>query len=130
MTTKDGGRALLRAAERRKTEEWLAAHQQTSGEILWSKDGKSDPWDHVHAAMGLAALGRIAPAKTAYRWLASVQEPSGGFAAERVGGHVTRVTQETNHAAYVATGDGCPTSCQPLAGDGNHGERTGVAGTR
>lgn len=103
-STTDGERVLLRAAERRKTAEWLAAHQQASGEILWSKDGKSDPWDHVHAAMGLAALDRIDAAKAAYRWLASIQEPSGGFAAERVGGHVTRVTQETNHAAYVATG--------------------------
>jgi hypothetical protein len=104
MTRMDGERALLRASEQRQTADWLAAHQQSSGEILWSHDGKSDPWDHVHAAMGLAALGRIAEAKAAYRYLATIQEPSGGFAAERVGGHVTRISQETNHAAYIATG--------------------------
>jgi hypothetical protein len=96
--------ALLPAREEEQTVEWLAEHQQSSGEILWSVDGKSDPWDHVHAAMGLAARGRIDAAKAAYRFLATIQEPSGGFAAERVGGHVTRVTQETNHAAYLAAG--------------------------
>lgn len=96
--------ALLPAREQEQTTEWLAGHQQSSGEILWSVDGKSDPWDHVHAAMGLAARGRIDAAKAAYRFLGTIQEPSGGFAAERVGGHVTRVTQETNHAAYLATG--------------------------
>lgn len=105
MTSRmDGGRALLRVGEQRKTADWLAAHQQSSGEILWSQDGKSDPWDHVHAAMGLAALGRVAEAKAAYRYLATIQERTGGFAAERVGGHVTRISQETNHAAYIATG--------------------------
>jgi hypothetical protein len=95
---------LLPARDEQQTTEWLASHQQSSGEILWSADGKSDPWDHVHAAMGLAARGRIDAAKAAYRYLAKIQEPSGGFAAERVGGHVTRVSQETNHAAYIATG--------------------------
>jgi hypothetical protein len=103
-STLDGERALLRVSEQRETADWLAAHQQSSGEILWSHDGKSDPWDHVHAAMGLTALGRIAEAKAAYRYLATIQEPSGGFAAERVGGFVTRISQETNHAAYIATG--------------------------
>jgi hypothetical protein len=95
---------LLRAHEEAETAAWLVDHQQPSGEILWSQDGKSDPWDHVHAAMGLTALGRVEEAKAAYRYLATIQEPSGGFAAERVSGYVTRVSQETNHAAYIATG--------------------------
>jgi hypothetical protein len=96
--------ALLRAEEMETTARWLAALQQPSGEILWSENGKSDPWDHVHAAMGLAAFGRIDEAKAAYRYLARIQEPSGAWAAERVAGVVTRVSQETNHAAYIATG--------------------------
>ena len=96
--------ALLRPEEQQITAQWLASHQQPSGEILWSKDGKSDPWDHVHAAMGLVTLGRIDAAKAAYRYLARIQEPSGAFAAERVAGHITRGSHETNHAAYLATG--------------------------
>ena len=96
--------SLLQAKEREITAEWLASHQQPSGEILWSIDGKSDPWDHVHAAMGLVALGRSDAARAAYRYLATIQEPNGAFAAERVGGHPTRKSHETNHAAYLATG--------------------------
>ena len=96
--------ALLRKREQQITGEWLASHQKPSGEILWSADGKSDPWDHVHAAMGLTALGRVDAAKAAYRYLIDTQEANGAFAAERVGGHVTRRSCETNHAAYVATG--------------------------
>jgi hypothetical protein len=96
--------SLLCDRERQITAEWLASHQQASGEILWSYDGKSDPWDHVHAAMGLTVLGRHDAARAAYRFLATIQDPNGAFAAERVDGHVTRATHETNHAAYIATG--------------------------
>jgi len=96
--------ARLCPREQQITAEWLASHQEPTGEILWSRDGKSDPWDHVHAAMGLSVLGRHEAARAAYRFLARVQEPNGAFAAERVAGHVTRATHETNHAAYVATG--------------------------
>jgi len=86
------------------TASWLAAHQKDSGEILWTLGGKSDPWDHVHAAMGLAAAGRIDAARAAYRFMARTQDENGAWAAERVGGAVTRATHETNHAAYLATG--------------------------
>ena len=96
--------ARLCAREQQITAEWIASHQQPSGEILWSHGGKSDPWDHVHAAMGLTVLGRIDQARAAYRFLACIQEPNGAFAAERVGGCVTRISHETNHAAYIATG--------------------------
>jgi len=95
---------LLRERELQVTADWLASHQQDSGEILWSYDGKSDPWDHVHAAMGLVALGLHDQGRAAYRYLAQIQEPNGAFAAERVAGCVTRATHETNHAAYIATG--------------------------
>ena len=96
--------ALLSRTELETSLAWLLSHQQPSGEILWSLTGKSDPWDHVHAAMGLAALGRVDEAKAAYRFLARTQEKDGAWAAERVGGVVTRVSHETNHAAYIATG--------------------------
>lgn len=95
---------LLTARERRSTAQWLASHQQPSGEILWSMDGKSDPWDHVHAAMGLVTVGRYDAARAAYRFLARTQDENGGFAAERIHGRVTRASNESNHAAYLATG--------------------------
>jgi glycogen debranching enzyme len=96
--------ALLRGSEQQVTAEWIASHQQSSGEILWARNGKSDPWDHVHAAMGLTVLGRFDAAKAAYRYLANIQEANGAFAAERVAGVVTRASYESNHAAYLAAG--------------------------
>ena len=55
--------AGARTADRRELEQtadWIAAQQLPSGEILWFVGGKTDPWDHVHAAMGLAVAGRHA----------------------------------------------------------------------
>lgn len=87
-----------------QTARWLASHQKDNGEILWTLGGKSDPWDHVQAAMGLAVAGRLDEAKAAYRFMARTQDDNGAWAAERVGGSPTRLTHETNHAAYFATG--------------------------
>lgn len=98
------GSPLLSSAALTQTAEWLARRQQPSGEVLWTDDGKSDPWDHVHAVMGLAAAGHYEAAAAGLRFMAAVQDPSGGWPCERVGGTPTRVTQETNHAAYIATG--------------------------
>src|ERR1700712_4152238 len=96
--------ARLCDREQQTTAEWIASHQQPSGEILWSSNGKSDPWDHVHAAMALSVHKQYGRAAAAYRFLARIQEANGAFAAERVGGFVTRGSHETNHAAYLATG--------------------------
>src|SRR5262249_826164 len=63
-----------------------------------------DPWDHVHSAMGLTAMGLCDRAEAAYRYMQETQDDNGGWAAERRGGKVTRSTQESNHAAYFATG--------------------------
>lgn len=87
-----------------KTADWIELHQQGSGEILWTLGGKSDPWDHVHAAMGLTVAGRLNAARAAFRFMARTQADNGAWAAERVGGAVMRATHETNHAAYIATG--------------------------
>ncbi len=95
---------LLAASEKDITKRWLAAQQKPDGEIPWTANGKMDPWDHVHSAMCLAAMGFRPAAKAAFRYCARTQEPTGGWAAERVAGIVTNGTQESNHAAYLATG--------------------------
>ena len=96
--------ALLSAAEVEVTADWLASLQKPSGEIPWADGTKMDPWDHVHSAMGLATVDRFDAARAAYRYMKETQDDNGGFAAERRGGKVTRSTQESNHAAYLATG--------------------------
>lgn len=99
-----GEPAILDETELDATTAWLASQQKSTGEIPWFTGGKMDPWDHIHGAMALSVRGRRDAARAAYRYLARTQEPNGGWAAERRGGKVTRITQETNHAAYIASG--------------------------
>jgi hypothetical protein len=95
---------LLSALEIKSTTQWLLSQQKSSGEIPWMKSGKMDPWDHIHAAMGLTTMGHISAAKAAFRFLAGTQQRNGSWPAERVNGEITNATQESNHAAYLATG--------------------------
>ncbi|HZR81546.1 MAG TPA: prenyltransferase [Candidatus Binatia bacterium] len=91
-------------AERAATADWIASVQRPDGEIPWYPGGRSDPWDHIHAAMGLAVAGRREEACAAYRFLAATQYPDGGFAFERQSGRVLNSSRDSNHAAYLATG--------------------------
>jgi hypothetical protein len=83
---------------------WIASQQLPSGEIPWQRGAKTDPWDLVHAAMGLAAAGRHDAAVAAFRFLARTQNEDGSWPAEWRGESISNATRETNHAAYVATG--------------------------
>ena len=82
----------------------IAATQLPSGEIPWSTGDKTDPWDHVEAAMGLTVGGYLEQARRAFIWLRSMQLVDGSwFAAYRRGIPEDR-TRETNMSAYVAVG--------------------------
>ncbi|HOS77152.1 MAG TPA: hypothetical protein PLL15_03860, partial [Syntrophales bacterium] len=48
--------------------------QKMNGEIPWSLDGKTDPWDHVESAMGLSMAGCRTEAERAYLWLVENQQ--------------------------------------------------------
>jgi hypothetical protein len=82
----------------------IANTQLASGAIPWSAEDKTDPWDHVESAMGLAVAGRIAEAKQAFEWLRTMQLPDGSWYTGYKGGHASDKTRETNMAAYVAVG--------------------------
>ena len=83
----------------------IAATQLPSGEIPWSTGDKTDPWDHVEAAMGLSVGGEYAAAERAYRWLQRQQLDDGSWWAAYRGESVdNRDRRETNFVAYVATG--------------------------
>lgn len=82
----------------------IAEIQRSDGEIPWHPGGKTDPWDHVEAAMGLTVAGLLAEARRAYRWLAARQNTDGSwFSAYRQGRPVDR-TRESHLAAYLAVG--------------------------
>lgn len=78
--------------------------QLSDGAIPWSGGDKTDPWDHVEAAMGLTIGGARARARLAYEWLRRHQRADGSWYAAYRGGRVVDRTRESNHAAYVAVG--------------------------
>ena len=82
----------------------ITLHQFKSGEIPWWHGYKADPWNCVHAAMGLTVAGYHRESAAAFRFLARTQNPSGAWPSERVHGRIVDDTQETNQAAYIATG--------------------------
>ena len=78
--------------------------QLPSGAIPWSEGDKTDPWDHVESAMGLAVAGRMDAARRAFAWLREIQLPDGSwYAGYKADGPSDR-TREANMAAYVAVG--------------------------
>jgi len=82
----------------------IARNQLPSGEIPWGRDNKSDPWDHVEAAMGLSIGGYPADAQRAYEWLADRQNADGSwFAAYRQGAPLDK-TRDANMSSYIAVG--------------------------
>ncbi len=89
----------------RPTVDYIAAHQQSDGALVWFEGGHIDPWDHVEAAMGLSIGGRLDAAEAAYAWLRTLQREDGGWYAAYQNGAVSDDTRaETNFVAYAATG--------------------------
>ena len=95
---------MLTPDDIRATGTWIVGQQEPSGEIPWWRGGKTDPWDHVHGAMGLTTAGFHQEATAAFRFLARTQWPTGAWPAARENGIITDTTQESNHAAYLSTG--------------------------
>ena len=82
----------------------IARNQLPSGEIPWGRDNKTDPWDHVEAAMGLNIGGYQTAAQRAYEWLADRQNADGSwFAAYRQGVPLDK-TRDANMSSYIAVG--------------------------
>ncbi|MEZ4579785.1 MAG: hypothetical protein R2875_17760 [Desulfobacterales bacterium] len=82
----------------------LAKMQKASGEIPWSEGGKTDPWDHIEAAMGLCIGGYVDEARRAYEWLADIQLEDGAWYASYIDGKPLDRTRDTNVSTYIAVG--------------------------
>jgi hypothetical protein len=78
--------------------------QRPNGEIPWWSGGKTDPWDHVEAAMGLSVGGYFDQAKRAFDWMADTQLEDGSFHAAYHNGVPKDLTRDTNMSAYIAMG--------------------------
>lgn len=96
--------------------DWIEGLQEESGALPWTERGIYDPWNHVESAMGLAAAGRLAPARRAFAHLFNTQDDDGGWmgdlgAAAPMDAQNKRLVpdgaprlKETNFAAWCAVG--------------------------
>jgi len=82
----------------------IAETQRKTGEIPWCAGQKTDPWDHVEAAMGLSIGGYRREAELAYEWLAGVQREDGSWYASYMQGVPEDKTLDTNMSSYIAVG--------------------------
>ncbi len=82
----------------------IAANQRPDGEIPWCSGQKTDPWDHVEAAMGLTIGGRFEAARQAFQWLAANQLADGSWYAAYMEVMPHDTTRDSNLTAYIAVG--------------------------
>lgn len=92
-----------------RTAAGIAAIQRPDGSIPWFHGDKTDPWDHVEAAMALDAVGRTTAAECAYRWLADRQNSDGSWYANYTdtpegAAEPSDKTKDANFTAYLAVG--------------------------
>jgi hypothetical protein len=84
--------------------ELIAESQLQSGEIPWCQGKKTDPWDHVEAAMGLSIGGYWKEAQRAFEWIACTQLDDGSCYSSYLRGIPEDKTRETNLSSYIAVG--------------------------
>ena len=82
----------------------IAQTQLKSGEIPWSPNEKTDPWDHIEAAMGLSIGGHFDKAQKAFQWLANMQLTDGSWYSAYRNGIPEDRTRESNMSSYLAVG--------------------------
>lgn len=99
-----GVEGALTPAECRRTAESIAAVQLPSGEIPWSTDGHTDPWDHVECAMALTTAGLIEEATAAFEWSRREQRADGSWPIQYRRGVIEDPNSDSNFCAYIATG--------------------------
>lgn len=98
------GRKLDQLVDIQAAAGFIASVQKPNGEIPWSIGDKTDPWDHVEAAMGLSIGGYIPEARRAYLWAAASQNEDGSWCAAYRDGVPEDMTRDANFSAYLAVG--------------------------
>jgi len=82
----------------------IAGAQKENGEIPWADGDKTDPWDHVEAAMGLTTGGYFSEARRAFSWLKENQLEDGSWYAAYRNGEPHDMTHDSNMSSYIAVG--------------------------
>lgn len=95
---------VLSAADVAATAAAIAAMQEPSGAIPYTRGQHADIWNHVEAAMALLVGGELEAAERAYAWVPTVQHADGSWPLRIVGGVVQDPRPEVNNSAYLAVG--------------------------
>ena len=82
----------------------ILQNQKASGEIPWCDGQKTDPWDHVEAAMGLSIGGYLTGAQRAFDWMARMQLEDGSWYSAYKQGAPEDKTRDANLSSYIAVG--------------------------
>ena len=98
------GKKLERELDIESTAVSIAMTQKQDGEIPWYSGQKTDPWDHVEAAMGLGIGGYLSRACLAYEWLAQKQNADGSWFSAYRQGQAEDKTRDANLSSYIAVG--------------------------
>ncbi|RJP75486.1 MAG: phenyltransferase domain-containing protein [Desulfobacteraceae bacterium] len=78
--------------------------QLETGEIPWSINGHTDPWDHIESIMGLTIGGHIENARKGFEWLLNNQLERGAWYSSYRKGVPDDKTLDTNMTSYIAVG--------------------------
>ena len=82
----------------------IATTQLPSGEIPWCEGQKTDPWDHVEAAMGLTIGGYLTEARRAFEWMAQCSLRTAAGIRPICRAYLHDRTRDTNLSSYIAVG--------------------------
>jgi hypothetical protein len=82
----------------------IAETQLPSGEIPWCEGQKTDPWDHIEAAMGLSTGGYLREARQAFEWSVRMQLEDGCWYSAYMRGAPQDTTRDANLSSYIAVG--------------------------
>ncbi len=87
------------------TANFISSVQKQNGEIPWSKGGKTDHWDHIESAMGLAIGGLLDGSKKAYLWsLENQLEDGSWWSYYREDKPEKDAYKDPNMSSYIAVG--------------------------
>lgn len=86
------------------TADLIAKTQRKSGEIPWCEGEKTDPWDHVEAAIGLSIGGYLEEAQRAYEWMARMQLSDGSWYTSYRESVPEDTTRDANLSSYITVG--------------------------
>ncbi|HEY0644206.1 MAG TPA: prenyltransferase, partial [Nocardioides sp.] len=93
---------ILTRAQVEQTAATIAAEQEPTGAIPWSRGEHTDVWNHLESAMALMVGDQREAAQRAFAWVRDTQRADGSWPMKIVAGEVEDHSGESNMSAYLA----------------------------